>query len=213
MRRGLFLGRYGSGPGSEIDTGRLIMRLPEMSDHVGWANLRRKGEDFLRPWEPEWAPDHFSRKSFRARVYWAQRSKKEGRALALFLTSRQNGALLGAITLDNIRHGPALAGSIGYWIGPDHARQGYMAEALEAMVQHAFTTLNLSRIEAACLVENAPSRGLLERSGFSCEGFAKSYLQICGAWRDHVLYARLRQDRVDPTLEATTHDPSTTSIG
>jgi ribosomal-protein-alanine N-acetyltransferase len=70
-----------------------------------------------------------------------------------------------------------------------------MTEALEAVVHHAFGSLDLSRIEAACLPENAPSRALLERAGFKYEGVAQSYLQINGRWRNHVLYANLRGDR------------------
>jgi ribosomal-protein-alanine N-acetyltransferase len=64
-----------------------------------------------------------------------------------------------------------------------------------AVVEHAFTALELSRIEAACLPENAASRALLDRTGFRYEGVAESYLQINGRWRDHVLYANLRADR------------------
>ena len=178
-----------------IETQRLSLRLPEMADHLAWSQLRRQGEGFLREWEPTWSLDHFSKKSFRNRVYWAWRSRDEGRALALFLLRRQDGRLLGAITLDNIRRGPSQAGTVGYWIGEEFARQGYMSEALAAVVHHAFTALDLSRIEAACLPENAASRGLLERSGFKYEGVAQAYLQINGRWRNHVLYANLRGDR------------------
>jgi len=70
-----------------------------------------------------------------------------------------------------------------------------MREALEAVVTHAFQELGLSRLEAATLPENTPSRGLLESSGFKYEGVAQSYLQIAGRWRTHVLYANLRADR------------------
>ena len=104
-------------------------------------------------------------------------------------------SLLGAVTLDNIRRGPSQAGTMGYWIGEAHARRGYMREALEAVVHHAFTDLDLSRLEAGCLPENQPSRGLLEKVGFKYEGVAQSYLQINGRWRNHVLYANLRADR------------------
>jgi [ribosomal protein S5]-alanine N-acetyltransferase len=179
-----------------IATERLILRLPEMSDHLGWVRIRREGEDFLRAWEPNWAADHFTRRAFRARVSWAARSREEGRALPLFLLRREDEGLLGAITLDNIRRGPAQTGQVGYWVGPDFARKGYMHEALTAVVQHAFTVLDLSRIEAACLPENVASRGLLEKSGFRYEGVARGYLQIAGRWRNHVLYANLRRDRL-----------------
>jgi ribosomal-protein-alanine N-acetyltransferase len=182
-------------PSPVIETQRLVLRLPDMNDHIDWARLRRDGESFLRDWEPTWSPDHFSKKAFRNRVYWAWRAREEGRALALFLVRREDSALMGAITLDNIRRGPAQAATVGYWIGPAFARHGYMTEALAAAVHHAFTALDLSRMEAACLPENVASRGLLERSGFKYEGVAQSYLQIDGRWRNHVLYANLRGDR------------------
>jgi ribosomal-protein-alanine N-acetyltransferase len=178
-----------------IETERLTLRPPIHADYREWSALRHASRDYLTPWEPSWAPDHLSRKSFTNRVYWAQRSISNGSAFPLFLIRRADEVLLGAITLDNIRRGPAQAGTLGYWTGQSFARQGYMREAIGAMVHHAFQRLDLSRIEAACLPKNAASRGLLESSGFKYEGVAQSYLQINGRWRTHVLYAALRSDR------------------
>ena len=178
-----------------IETERLTLRPPQHSDYTPWSSLRRDSAGFLTPWEPAWADDHLSRRAFTNRVYWASRSIASGTAVPLFLVRRADDTLLGAITLDNIRRGPAQAGTLGYWTGEPHARQGYMTEAIAALVHHAFNRLDLSRIEAACLPENAASRGLLERSGFKYEGVAQSYLQINGRWRTHVLYAALRADR------------------
>ena len=177
-----------------LESARMVLRLPAHSDYAAWTSLRETSRDFLTPWEPVWAPDHLSRKSFTNRVYWAARASKAGTALPLFLV-RRDGVLVGAITLDNIRRGPAQSGTIGYWIGQPFARQGYMREAIGALVHHAFTTMDLSRIDAACLPENAASRGVLERSGFKYEGVAQSYLQINGRWRNHVLFSNLRSDR------------------
>ncbi|WP_347140182.1 GNAT family protein [Paracoccus sp. SSK6] len=177
-----------------LETERIVLRLPAHGDFHTWVSLRQSSRDFLTPWEPVWSPDHLSRKSFVNRVYWAARASRGGTALPLFLV-RRDGTLLGAITLDNIRRGPAQSGTIGYWIGQPFARQGYMREAIGVLVHYAFTALDLSRIEAACLPENAASRGVLEKSGFKYEGVAQSYLQIDGRWRNHVLYANLRSDR------------------
>jgi len=178
-----------------IETERLTLRPPQHSDYREWSALRRDSADFLKPWEPTWAEDHLSRRGFANRVYWAQRSISGGSAVPLFLFRRTDEGLLGAITLDNIRRGPAQAGTCGYWIGQPFARNGYMREALQAMVHYAFTTLDLSRVESACLPENAASRGVLEKCGYKYEGVAQSYLQINGRWRTHVLYANLRGDR------------------
>lgn len=178
-----------------LETERLILRPPVHADFVAWSSLRRDSADFLTPWEPSWAEDHLSRRAFTNRVYWAARSIAAGTAVPLFLIRRSDDTLVGAITLDNIRRGPAQAGTLGYWVGQPYARQGYMAEAITGTVSHAFYQMDLSRIEAACLPENAASRGLLERSGFKYEGVAQSYLQINARWRTHVLYAALRGDR------------------
>ena len=178
-----------------IETERLSLRQPILGDFRAWAALRAESAEYLTPWEPAWAADHLSRKAFANRVYWAQRALATGTAVPLFLIRREGQALVGAITLDNIRRGPAQAGTLGYWTGQRHARQGYMREAIGAVVHHAFARLDLSRVEAACLPENVASRGLLEKCGFKYEGVAQSYLQIAGRWRTHVLYAALRADR------------------
>jgi ribosomal-protein-alanine N-acetyltransferase len=179
----------------KIETERMTLRLPQHGDWHAWAQLRGASAAHLTPWEPVWAFDHLSRKSFTNRVYWAQRAETQGTALPMLLVRRDDQTLLGAITLDNIRRGPAQAGTLGYWIGQPFVRQGLMREAVLALVHHAFTALDLSRIESACLPENVASRGVLEKSGFKYEGVAQSYLQIGGRWRNHVLYSNLRGDR------------------
>jgi ribosomal-protein-alanine N-acetyltransferase len=187
-------------PALRLGSPRLMLRPPEMGDQPHWSRLRRESAPFLKEWEPLWSRDHLSRAAFRNRVAWARRLIEEGRGAPLFIFA--NGAddvpadtLLGAITLDNVRRGPSQSGVIGYWIGEAYARRGYMTEALAALRDHAFGPLDLSRLEAACLPENRPSRALLERCGFKYEGVAQSYLQINGRWRNHVLYAALRADR------------------
>lgn len=179
----------------QIETERMTLRLPQHGDWKAWAALREESTGFLMPWEPVWSGDHLSRRAFTNRVYWAARAEAQGTALPLMLIRREDRALLGAITLDNIRRGPSQSGTLGYWIGQRFARNGYMREAILAVVHHAFVVLDLSRIEAACLPENAASRGVLEKCGFKYEGVAQSYLQIAGRWRNHVLYAALRTDR------------------
>ncbi len=178
-----------------VETDRMTLRLPQHSDFNAWTELRDDSAEFLVPWEPSRAPDHLSRRAFTNRVYWAARANSQGTAVPLILFRRTDNALLGAITLDNIRRGPVQAGTLGYWIGQPFARQGYMREAILGVVHYAFAELDLSRIEAACLPENAASRGVLEKTGFKYEGVAQSYLQINGRWRNHVLYANLRGDR------------------
>ncbi|MDZ4086585.1 MAG: GNAT family protein [Tabrizicola sp.] len=178
-----------------VETERMTLRLPEHGDWRQWSDLRQASAEFLIKWEPVWSNDHLTRRAFTNRVYWAQRAESQGQALPVLLIRRDDQQLLGALTLDNIRRGPSQTGTFGYWIGEPFARQGYMREAILALTHHAFTRMDLSRLEAACLPENLASRGVLEKCGFKYEGVAQSYLQINGRWRNHVLYANLRGDR------------------
>ena len=179
----------------ELITERLELRLPRTGDYGQWSALRESSRSFLEPWEPTWMSDHLTRKSFSERVRWARKSAEDGFAVPFFLLRHDDGVLVGGITVDQIRLGPAQKASIGYWIGEPFARLGYMKEAIEALVHHAFCEMDLSRIEAACLPTNTASRKLLEKTGFKYEGVAQSYLQIHGRWQNHVLYANLRSDR------------------
>ena len=179
----------------EIETERLTLRPPLQRDFEAWARLRRDSRAFLAPWEPSWSREHLTPRAYRNRVAWAERVIRSGDALPLFLVERARGELVGGLTLSNVRRQPAQAASLGYWIGEPFARRGLMSEALNAVRDHAFAQLDLSRLEAACLPENLPSRRLLERCHFKYEGVAQAYLQINGRWRNHVLYAALRADR------------------
>ncbi|MCI4660526.1 MAG: GNAT family N-acetyltransferase [Neomegalonema sp.] len=177
-------------------TERLRLRPLRQSDFAQWTRLRRSNQSFLAPWEPAWHSDHLSPGSFRRRVRWAGREISGGRAVPLGIFYHETGALIGGITLEHIRHGAAQSAALGYWLGREFTGAGFMTEALQASVAYAFDDLDLSRLEAACLPENAPSRRLLERCGFHEEATLSHYLQINGVWRDHVLYERRRSDRI-----------------
>lgn len=179
----------------ELESQRLRLRLPRQEDFHAWSSLRYESREFLQPWEPAWSHDHLTRRSFSNRIIWSQRAVKAKTAYPFFIFFRESNELVGAITLDNVRFGPAHTGTLGYWIGQGYARQGIMLEAIKLVVYKSYHAFDLSRIEAACLPENVASRKLLEKCGFKYEGVAQSYLQINGRWRTHVLYAALRMDR------------------
>jgi ribosomal-protein-alanine N-acetyltransferase len=180
--------------GPVIETDRVLLRAPQMSDYSAWAELRAASQDFLVPWEPLWAPDELSRASFRRRIRHYMRDMREDVGYALFVYDTRSTSLVGGITLCNVRRGVTQSCTLGYWVGAAHARQGFMTAAVRAVVPFVFDSLELHRLESACLPENTASMRLLERVGFKREGLARRYLRINGDWRDHVLYALLETD-------------------
>jgi ribosomal-protein-alanine N-acetyltransferase len=172
----------------------VLLRPPQMSDHDEWAALREESRDFLTPWEPVWPADDLTRAAFRRRLRRYAEDQRTDQAYAFLIFRNDGNTLLGGVTLANLRRGVAQAGSIGYWVGARFARQGIMSAAMRALVPFAFDSLRLHRLEAACIPTNAASVALLEKTGFTREGYARDYLCINGVWADHLLYARLRGD-------------------
>ena len=192
MRFQAFRSHRAGGP--RLDQGRIYIRPPVQRDWRDWATLRAESRDFLARWEPIWAYDALTRGAFRRRLKAYRSEIRQGTSYSFFIFRARDDALLGGITLSNIRRGVAQSANLGYWIGAPHSRQGYMTEALAALLEFGFVHIGLHRIEAACLPDNEASRALLLKSGFQSEGFAREYLRINGRWQDHQLFAVLRSD-------------------
>jgi ribosomal-protein-alanine N-acetyltransferase len=172
----------------------IYLRYPRIGDYLAWARLRGESREFLTPWEPVWADDELTRGAFRRRIKRYQKETRQDSAYVFFVLRQSDDALLGGCTLSNVRRGVTQCCTMGYWIGAKFARQGYMTNAVKALVPFVFKTLGLHRIEAACLVDNEASKNLLARTGFRQEGLARRYLLINGAWADHLLFALLKEE-------------------
>ncbi|MGB9385936.1 MAG: GNAT family protein [Pseudolabrys sp.] len=172
----------------------VTLRPPHSGDFAEWAALRETSRAFLTPWEPTWPPDDLTRSAFRRRLKRYAEDQRGDLAYAFLIFRSDDNAMVGGLTLANIRRGVAQAGSIGYWIGAPFVRKGYMTAAVRALIPYGFTTLRLHRLEAACIPDNTASIRLLERTAFKREGYARDYLCINGIWQDHLLYARLKDD-------------------
>jgi len=179
---------------AEVRGREVYLRQPVMGDYAAWAELRALSRQHLTVWEPLWTRDELARSAFRRRLRQYQREMREDQGYAFLIFREADAALLGGLTISNIRRGVAQSASIGYWMGLPHVRRGHMTEAVRAVVPFAFGTLGLHRLEAACLPHNAPSARVLEKSGFRREGTARRYLKINDVWQDHDLYALLHDD-------------------
>lgn len=172
------------------------MRLvePRVGHYEAWSLLRETSRRHLEPFEPAWAADELSIAAYRRRLRRYRSDRHRGLGAAYLVVRVADGALLGGVTLSNIRRGVTQSAAVGYWIGLPYLRRGYASEALAAMLDHAFEDLELNRVEAACMPSNRASLAVLERAGFRREGLARRYLRINGVFEDHMLLARLRED-------------------
>ena len=160
-----------------------------------WLSLRRRSRDFLQPWEPLWSSDVLTPRGFSLFLEYHGKGWREGILRGFLIFRNDDGGLVGGITFSNIRYGANLTASVGYWIGIDYVRRGYMREALALILDYGFVEMGLNRVEASCMPDNRPSTRLLLRCGFQIEGEGRSYLYINGVWEDHLLFAILAKDR------------------
>lgn len=172
----------------------VLLRLPRQADYAEWAGLRARSRAFLTPWEPTWPADDLTRAAYRRRLRRYTRDVRDDQAYPFFVFSTRTGELVGGCTLSNVRRGVAQTCSLGYWVGEPFRKRGFTGAAVRALVPFVFDRLRLHRLEAACLPSNEASRALLVACGFTQEGYARNYLRIDGAWRDHLLFAILASD-------------------
>ena len=184
-------------PASLVRGDGIYLRPAESRDFDEWASLRERSRQFLTAWEPTWPADDLTRAAFRRRL--RLHAEEMGRDEAFpFLVFRDDDAMVGGLTVGQIRRGVAQTATLGYWMGHAFAGRGYMSRAVRAASAFSFGSLRLHRLEAACLPHNDASMQLLESVGFRKEGYARSYLRIAGRWQDHVLFALLDTDPVAP---------------
>jgi [ribosomal protein S5]-alanine N-acetyltransferase len=117
-----------------------------------------------------------------------------GRNYRFFVILRATHELAGVINLNDVIRGNFQSASTGYYVFRPHAGKGLMREGLLLVLNHAFRTLKLHRVEANIQPENRRSIALAKSCGFVREGFSRRMIKVCGRWRDHERWAILAED-------------------
>lgn len=103
---------------------------------------------------------------------------------------KQGQHIAGAFNITGVVRGFFQSAYLGYHAFTPYANKGYMSQAIQLLVEEAFTTLNLHRLEANIQPENYASKALVQKAGFQCEGFSPHYLKVGGMeWAGHERWA------------------------
>lgn len=191
----VMLGWFTPDPTPVLEGPHVMLRAPRRRDYEQWRALRRQSREFLRPFEPRWTEADLSRQAYGARLNRGRQEARRGTDYSFLLFEKTAGgdALVGGLTISNVRRRAAQFATLGYWMGEQFAGRGLMTEAVGVLLPYFFDTLALHRLQAAFLPHNQASRRVLEKNGFREEGYAENYLQIDGRWADHVLFALTRE--------------------
>lgn len=174
-----------------LETARLRLALPQVGDAGALVAHLDRNHERLRPWSPPEAPGARTLEGARRRIESMHAELRAQTGVRFWLRRKGDprGDFVGAASLTNIVFGAFRACYLGYHLDGAAVGQGLMQEALEVVIDYGFEELRLHRIMANYLPTNERSGNLLRRLGFVVEGYARDYLFIGGAFRDHVLTA------------------------
>ena len=173
----------------ELSTPRLLLRPLQLGDLPGlWPTQSD-------PQVTRFLPHGAWQTEADAQAWWARSHERvqQGQAVHLGLLRLGDDALLGHVIVFRYDAESARA-EVGYALGRAHWGQGYMQEALGAVVSAAFGPWGLRRLEAEIDPRNAGSNALVRRLGFTHEGLARQRWVNQGVPCDVNLYGLLRQD-------------------
>lgn len=170
---------------------RLVIAQPGLEEALA-RFYRENFAGHLDRWSPPTAADKLSVAHWEQQLPASVRECEAGTALRWVALDRASDSpdVVATCTYGQIHRGAFSACVLGYQVARRHEGRGLMFEALTATLDYAFRELRLHRVMANHRPENERSARLLARLGFVREGYAKDYLFIDGAWRDHVLTSR-----------------------
>jgi ribosomal-protein-alanine N-acetyltransferase len=205
--------------GSQLRSGPVLLRPPRRRDGPAWSAIRLRNQAWLSPWEP-------TASGAEAKQTWAERNSVAAwapRYAALRRATRMGSmlpfmivygdALAGQLNVSNLTWGALRSCSAGYWVDSQVAGRGIVPTALALVIDYVLgPEFGLHRVQVDIRPENAPSLRVVAKLGLRREGYLERFLDIDGAWRDHISFAvtaeEVRQAPMLPRLAAIPAPPS-----
>jgi ribosomal-protein-alanine N-acetyltransferase len=175
-----------------LETPRLVLAMPQATAAGRVARFYEDNRAHFARWDPPRPEGFFTEAYWRERLEQAHAELVMDKGARLFAfgrtgaTDATEGAVVGMVHFSLITRGPLQSAVLGYALDRAHVGRGLMVEAAGAAIAWAFSSLALHRLEASYVPENERSGRTLRRLGFQVDGYARDYLFIDGAWRDHV---------------------------
>lgn len=172
-----------------IETERLILRkfTPEIFGYI-FENFEKTEIKVLLGFQSD---DEFQKEKNK----YDQGYSTYNRSLLFFqIVDKQTMKIIGGCGFHNWYFDHRRA-ELGYSItNEDYKNLGVMSEALKAIIDYGFKTMNLHRIEALVGSQNTPSLRLMEKFGFTEEGLLKEHYFINGKFEDSKVFGKLNKD-------------------
>lgn len=162
------------------------LQLPSRMHKNIFIDFVKRNKKYHEPWvyvssDPRFYDQYISR-------------MKMGKTFGVFVFTNTDNQFVGVINLNSIRLDPFSSATLGYYAEQTLSGKGYMKEALNLILDHAFIKIGLNRVEVNVQPNNIASLALIKSVGFTKEGFSRKYLKIGNHYEDHERWAYLAED-------------------
>ncbi|SHH47345.1 GNAT family N-acetyltransferase [Winogradskyella jejuensis] len=123
---------------------------------------------------------------------WFSGLEKNGTGIWWAVCSKIDGSFLGAGGLNDLSIENKKA-EIGFWLLPNSWGKGYMTEAMPLILNHAFNTVGLHRIEGFVETENKNCKKALAKLDFNLEGTMQDCEIKNGKFISLDIYSKLKK--------------------
>ncbi|MGR5258784.1 GNAT family N-acetyltransferase [Vibrio astriarenae] len=164
------------------------LALVQPSFCTAYLILLNENLDYLSEWLA-WPPSNEGIGDFEAFVEQSLNDYANGKSMTCAIVFR--GQIVGNISYNTIDRQLERV-EIGYWLAASHQGQGIMTRSVQHLVNYAFGTLNMRKVQISAATENAASRGVCERLGFELEGVIRRAERLNDRVVDHAVYGLVR---------------------
>lgn len=181
----------------KYETKRLILKTLSPDEAHKALYFHNYNDDFFKPYEPTRPAGFYTLEHHVRNLTLEMEATERLETLRLWLFLKEDIDLavpIGNFAFSNIVRGCFMSCFLGYKVGKDYLRKGYMTEALSEGLRILFEDYKLHRVEANIMPSNLPSLSLAKKLGFEEEGLAKDYLKIAGKWEDHIHMVKLNEN-------------------
>ena len=166
----------------------IVLRPPYLSIAAELFQLVDTNREYLSEWM-SWTPNTNSVEDVAEFIHQTTASRKEGKSLVCVIQYRDQ--VVGVVGFNRISKALRMA-ELGYWLASDHQRRGIMLRSCRAMIDYAFQTLQLEKIEIRAAQENHRSRRVCENLGSTLEGVISHSDRLGDRILSHAVYGLLR---------------------
>lgn len=175
----------------QYETSRLILKI--LGPDYSWDVLRfyERDKELFEKYEADRSPHFYTEGHQRTILQMEYGLCLKFSHIRFYVFRKEDpSTIIGTVCLYDISKSYARA-DLGYKFNSQYHHMGYASEAVEKLIDIAFTEINLHRLCARVVEDNHPSIRLLKGLGFKQEGICRDYMRFKGVWTDHLQFSLL----------------------